>query len=66
MDVTLSGELTQDVGNASFFVGSNYRFIDSPTGSNLRNTYGFSGGASYQLGSTIVGLDGLSLSYRFR
>jgi len=57
VDVTLSGELTQDVGNASFFVGSHYRFIDSPTGASLRKTYGFSGGASYQLGSTIVGVD---------
>jgi hypothetical protein len=58
VDVTMGGDLVQDLGNASFYAGGRYRILGKPAGSTLRNTLGLGGGASYRLpGGTIVGAD---------
>lgn len=58
VDVTLGGDLVQDVGNASFYAGSRYRLLGKPAGSTLRNTWGLGAGASYRLaGGTFIGAD---------
>lgn len=57
-DVTVSGDLVQDVGRFSVFAGARYRFLGKPAGSTLRDTWGAGGGVSYRLpGGTIVGAD---------
>lgn len=57
-DVTVSGDLVQDIGRLSVFAGVRYRFLGKPAGSTLRDTWGAGGGASYRLpGGTIVGAD---------
>lgn len=57
-DVTVSGDLVQDVGRFSLFAGARYRFLGKPAGSTLRDTWGAGGGVSYRLpGGTIVGAD---------
>lgn len=57
-DVTVSGDLVQDIGRLSVFAGARYRFLGKPAGSTLRDTWGAGGGASYRLpGGTIVGAD---------
>lgn len=58
VDFTVAGDLVQDLGKASLFAGARYRFLNSPAGSNLRDTWGFGGGASYEVGKgTYAGLD---------
>lgn len=57
-DVTISGDLVQDIGSFSLFAGARYRFLGKPAGSALQDTWGASGGVSYRLpGGTIVGAD---------
>lgn len=57
-DVTVSGDLVQDIGSFSLFAGARYRFLGKPAGSTLQDTWGASGGVSYRLpGGTIVGAD---------
>lgn len=57
-DVTVSGDLVQDIGRFSVFAGARYRFLGKPAGSTLRDTWGAGGGVSYRLpGGTIVGAD---------
>ncbi|QOV94755.1 hypothetical protein [Novosphingobium sp. ES2-1] len=57
-DVTISGDLVQDIGSFSLFAGARYRFLGKPAGSTLQDTWGASGGVSYRLpGGTIVGAD---------
>ncbi|MBB4613423.1 hypothetical protein [Novosphingobium taihuense] len=57
-DVTVSGDLVQDIGRFSLFAGARYRFLGKPAGSTLRDTWGAGGGVSYRLpGGTIVGAD---------
>lgn len=57
-DVTVSGDLVQDIGRLSVFAGARYRFLGKPAGSTLRDTWGAGGGMSYRLpGGTIVGAD---------
>lgn len=58
VDLTVGGDLVQDVGKASFFAGARYRFLNRPAGSTLRDTWGFGAGASYELGKgTYAGVD---------
>ena len=58
VDVTVSGDIVQDVGSFSLFAGARYRFLGKPAGSALQDTWGASGGVSYRLpGGTIVGAD---------
>jgi hypothetical protein len=58
VDFTVGADLVQDVGNATFYVGSRHKFIGKPAGSTLRDTWGFAGGASVRTpGGTIVGAD---------
>ncbi|KHS42700.1 hypothetical protein [Novosphingobium subterraneum] len=57
-DVTVSGDIVQDIGSFSLFAGARYRFLGKPAGSALQDTWGASGGVSYRLpGGTIVGAD---------
>lgn len=57
-DVTINGDLVQDIGSFSLFAGARYRFLGKPAGSTLQDTWGASGGVSYRLpGGTIVGAD---------
>ncbi|SMD08567.1 hypothetical protein [Novosphingobium sp. B1] len=57
-DVTVSGDLVQDIGRLSVFASARYRFLGKPAGSTLRDTWGAGGGVSYRLpGGTIVGAD---------
>ena len=57
-DVTVSGDIVQDIGSFSLFAGARYRFLGKPAGSTLQDTWGASGGVSYRLpGGTIVGAD---------
>lgn len=58
VDVTLGGNLVQDIGDLSLSAGARYRFLGKPEGSTLRNTWGAGAGLSYRLpGGTIVGAD---------
>lgn len=58
VDVTLGGNLVQDIGDLSLSAGARYRFLGKPAGSTLRNTWGAGAGLSYRLpGDTIVGAD---------
>ena len=58
-DVTISGDLVQDIGSFSLFAGARYRFLGKPAGPTLQDTWGASGGVSYRLpGGTIVGVSG--------
>lgn len=58
VDVTLGGDLVQDVGDASFYAGGRYKLLGKPVGSTLRNTWGAGAGASYRLpGGTFIGAD---------
>lgn len=58
VDVTLGGNLVQDIGDLSLSAGARYRFLGKPVGSTLRNTWGAGAGLSYRLpGGTIVGAD---------
>ena len=58
VDVTLGGNLVQDIGDLSLSAGARYRFLGMPAGSTLRNTWGAGAGLSYRLpGGTIVGAD---------
>ncbi|MFM6829327.1 MAG: hypothetical protein ACKOVA_03155 [Novosphingobium sp.] len=57
-DVTVSGDLVQDVGRFSVFAGARYRFLGKPAGSTLRDTRGAGTGISYRMpGGTIIGAD---------
>lgn len=57
-DVTVNGDLVQDIGNLSVFAGARYRFLGKPAGSTLRDTWGAGGGLSYRLeDGTMVGAD---------
>lgn len=58
LDVTLGGDLVQDVGNFSLWAGARHRFLGKPAGSTLRDTWGAGGGLSYRLdGGTVIGAD---------
>ncbi|MBF9152352.1 hypothetical protein [Novosphingobium jiangmenense] len=57
-DVTVNGDLVQDIGRFSLFAGARYRFLGKPAGSTLRDTWGAGGGVSYRFaGGTILGAD---------
>ena len=58
VDFTAGADLVKDVGDATFYAGGRRKFISNPTGSTLRDVWGFGGGASYRLnGGTIIGAD---------
>ena len=58
VDFTLGGDLSQDLGNATLWVGGRRRFVGKPAGSTLRDVWALGGGASLQLdGGTIIGAD---------
>jgi hypothetical protein len=58
VDVTLGGNLVQDIGDLSLSAGARYRFLGKPAGSTLRDTWGAGAGLSYRLpGGAIIGAD---------
>lgn len=58
VDVTVGGDLVQDIGNLSLYAGARRRFTGKPTGSTLRDVWGAGGGASYRFsGGTLIGAD---------
>lgn len=58
VDLTLGGDLVQNIGDASIHAGGRYKIFGKPAGSTLRNTWGFGGGASYRLpGAIYIGAD---------
>jgi len=58
VDVTVGGDLVQDIGDLSLYAGGRYRFLGKPAGSTLRDTWGAGAGASYRLpGGAYVGAD---------
>lgn len=58
VDVTLGGDLVQDIGRATVYVGGRRKFMGKPVGSTLRDTWGVGGGASYRMpGGTVIGAD---------
>jgi hypothetical protein len=58
VDVTVGGDLVQDIGDLSLSAGARYRFLGKPAGSTLRNTWGAGAGMSYRLpGGTFIGAD---------
>ncbi len=58
VDFTIGGDLSQDIGNASLWVGGRRRFVGKPVGSTLRDVWAIGGGASFRLdGGTIIGAD---------
>lgn len=46
VDVTLSGDLVREIGPASLYVHGRHKFAGTATGSTIRSTSGFGGGAS--------------------
>lgn len=57
-DFTIGADLVQDIGDASIYVGGRRKFTGKPTGSTLRDVWGFGGGLSYAMeGGTIIGAD---------
>lgn len=58
VDFTLGGDLVQDIGRATVYIGGRRKFMGKPVGSTLRDTWGVGGGASYRLpGGTVLGAD---------
>jgi len=58
LDVTLGADLSQDIGDASFYIGGRRKFAGRRTGSTLRDVWALGGGGSYRLpGGTIIGAD---------
>jgi hypothetical protein len=58
VDFTVGGDLVQDIGHATVYVGGRRKFMGKPVGSTLRDTWGVGGGASYRLsGGTVIGAD---------
>jgi hypothetical protein len=58
VDFSVGGELAQDFGSATFFVGGARKFRGKPAGSSLRDTWSLSSGVSYRLpGGTSIGVD---------
>lgn len=58
VDFSVGGDLVQEFGPATFYVGGAHKFRGKPTGSSLRDTWSFAGGMSYRLpGRTVFGVD---------
>lgn len=58
VDFSVGGDLVQELGDATFYVGGARKFRGKPAGSALRDTWSFAGGMSYRLpGRTSIGVD---------
>lgn len=58
IDVTLSADLVQEVGDATFYIHGRRKFVGKPEGSTIRSTWGAGAGASVRAGDGVhVGAD---------
>lgn len=58
VDFSVGADLVHSIGDATVYAGGRRKFMGKPAGSNLRDSWGVGGGASYRLaGGTLIGAD---------